>query len=141
MARAAAVAGVQPAVLEPIQVVRYLPGQSFDVHVDAWPQSQAYAMGGNRNLTLFVYLSETPEEETGGSTVFPDLGLRLRPRLGSAVLWANLAASGEFDPRMKHIGEAPTLSTKFGLNVWLWDREIPQDGSRPQPLQQPKSEL
>ena len=134
MRRAAALAGVPLDTLEPLQIVRYLPGEFYAVHHDAWPPRHTEVMGGNRNTTLFIYLTELPAEEQGGSTIFPDLGVKVRPAgLGGGAMWLNLLGDqpgAEYDLRMKHIGEPPSTVTKFGLNVWMWDRKKPGEPMR-----------
>ena len=41
---------------------------------------------GNREATVLFYLSNV----LGGFTAFPDMGVAVKPRAGSAVFWYNL---------------------------------------------------
>ena len=43
---------------------------------------------GNRLATVLIYMEAV--ESGGGATVFPELGLAIKPRGGSAVFWYNL---------------------------------------------------
>ena len=54
---------------EPLQVVRYFPGQQFVPHMD-WIESYKEESWGGRVITVLIYL-QAPKE--GGSTTFPKL--------------------------------------------------------------------
>jgi prolyl 4-hydroxylase len=114
-------------LVEPLQLVRYLPGQFFGVHHDmgdldddgavALPPKTPYSK--RRLVTIFCYQNEV-EQGGGGSTYFPACGdLRVSPTPGRAVLFANVLANGEPDPRTIHAGEAVKKGTKYGLNMWI----------------------
>jgi 2OG-Fe(II) oxygenase superfamily len=120
--------------IEPLQLVRYLPGQFFGVHHDMGdydeetgavhlPPKSLYCK--RRVVTLFCYLNAV---EAGGATYFPSAttgkndsngGLRVEPVPGRAVLFSNILATGQPDPRTIHAGEPVTAGTKYGLNVWI----------------------
>jgi hypothetical protein len=71
-------------------------------------------------VTLFVYLNTLPEGV--GHTDFPQIGLSVRPRSGTALLFCNVAADGEPDPRVCHRAcPVPPGHHKFGCNVWIAD--------------------
>ena len=113
--------------LEPLQVVRYQPNQFYRPHFDYFEKGkrgtkEALARGGQRTVTMFVYLNSLPAEETGGATIFPELNLRVKPKAGTAVYFLNVTPDGQEDPRLLHGGEAPKMSTKYGLNIWFRQR-------------------
>ena len=117
--------------IEPLQIVRYKPGQFFDMHHDmadinangdvVLPPKRYEAK--RRLVTLFVYLN-TLSDEQGGCTYFPNCNnLRIRPQRGRLVIWSNVTANGQPDARTIHAGEpviqSPTGFAKYGLNIWI----------------------
>ena len=109
-------------IAEELQVVRYLPGQEFKPHLDAFDESadgkRAWEMygGGQRDATILIYL-DGPEE--GGETVFPELGLRVPPTPRAALLWRNVRSDGAVDPRLLHGGEPVRRGVKYAVNLWF----------------------
>ena len=119
-ARATSLLLSDPAVtaIEPSgYVIRYRPaengrrlrGESFGLHHDAGPTTR------NFYSTLLVYLNTLTE---GGETIFPDLGLEMRPTAGYAIWFRNLYDDGSRDGRMKHEAAAPVGATKYACQ-WI----------------------
>mgnify|MGYP002851813226 CR=1 FL=1 len=112
--------------IEPLQLVRYLPGQQFEPHNDWFDRCDVreFLRGGERRLTVLIYLNDLDDLDepatAGGATSFPELGVRVRPQHTSAIYFENYV-EGELrgDGRCLHQGEAPTASTKFAVNVWI----------------------
>jgi prolyl 4-hydroxylase len=121
--RAAALVGMPASWLECLQVVRYEHGQFYKPHYDYLPDNPDVTANGQRQATLFAYLNDLPEEETGGGTHFPALGKTVRPKLGAAALWMNVR-DGKVDPRTLHGGEPVNMrgTVKYGMNFWFRDR-------------------
>ncbi|KAL3920897.1 MAG: hypothetical protein SGILL_003030 [Bacillariaceae sp.] len=102
--------------IEPLQLVRYEPGQFFGIHHDLGdlrdddtvelPKRDLAVK--RRLVTIFCYLN-TLEDGQGGATYFPKCGeLRVKPIRGRAVLWSNVTEDGQPDDRTIHAGEAVT---------------------------------
>ena len=90
------VTGLPAHGLEPLQVLRYDTGETFDWHVDYLTPGQPglaedMARKGQRIATLLVYLNEDYE---GGETAFESTGLRHRGARGDALMWANTLPDG-----------------------------------------------
>jgi prolyl 4-hydroxylase len=127
--------------LEPLQLVKYGPGQHFHFHTD-WFTSSAHTTpdhGGNRLSSFFAYV-RVDNRTTGGGTNFPMLnaptderwcergyvdcdeewekGLTFRPVEGNAVFWRNLLENGRGDERTLHAGLPVTSGGKIGMNIW-----------------------
>jgi len=127
--RALAITGYHLKNLEPLQVVRYSPEQFYKPHYDYFPTGrtgtpEALRRGGQRTITLFVYLNDLPSDENGGQTIFPKMSVSVKPSVGTALVFCNLLPDGSEDPRMLHGGQPPTKSTKYGLNIWFRQKEF-----------------
>lgn len=119
--RIARLAGLPVAGMEPVQILRYRPGQAFDWHVDYLnPTSpghrQRLAAQGQRAATCLIWLNDDYE---GGETAFQETGARYRGRAGDAILWANVTPAGQPDPTTRHAGLAPTSGEKWVLSQWI----------------------
>jgi prolyl 4-hydroxylase len=107
---------------EGMQVLRYRPGTQYEPHYDYFdPACEGapvlLARGGQRVASFLMYLREP---EGGGATVFPDLGLRIVPRRGSALFFS-------YDrphPSTKTLhGGAPVIKgEKWIATKWLRER-------------------
>jgi prolyl 4-hydroxylase len=78
------------ACLEQMQVLRYGKEQEYEPHHDYFeppegPWAPVFRHGGQRVASLVIYLN-TPA--LGGSTVFPEIPLEVRPVAGNAVFFA-----------------------------------------------------
>lgn len=113
---ASTILGIPIHFIEQLQLVRYHPGQEYKPHLDYF---EGEAM--NRTFTIFVYLNDMHPDETGGQTVFPQLGIKIRPQKGAGVIWTNCMLDKDqmfCDPKLKHGGAPPIQSVKYGLNIW-----------------------
>ncbi len=114
--------------IEPLQLVRYLPGQFFGAHHDMADYDEStgevalpakHVMAKRRLVTIFCYLNDL-EPDQGGCTVFPlcvpsnhnGEPLRVRPKRGRAVVFGNVTRAGLPDPRTIHAGETVIDNTK-----------------------------
>jgi prolyl 4-hydroxylase len=102
-------AGIGIEYLEQLALVRYEPGQFFTFHHD----------GDHRTKTVFIYLNDLPDQDSGGETVFPELGVQFVPRRGCAVMWNNILPDGSEDSRLVHAGTAPLKGIKYGVNCFF----------------------
>lgn len=90
---------------ETFRIKRYRPGtgEEFRVHHDA----KGYYC--NRYLVLLWYLNDVAE---GGETVFPDLGVSIKPKAGRLLM---------FPPNwcFQHAGLPPISNDKYILSTYL----------------------
>ena len=96
---------------EALTVLHYAPGQQFRPHVDA--------IAGARNQrvrTVLVYLNDGFE---GGGTRFTASGLRIKPRIGDAIIFDNVRPDGTIDPRAQHAGEPVVKGVKWLATRWI----------------------
>lgn len=118
--RVAALTGSPVAHHEAAQVARYMPGQQYTAHQDAFDATTAggracMAKGGQRVATVLMYLNDVA---AGGATAFPKLGMRFQPRRGHAIVFFPATTAGELDERALHAAE-PAKDVKWVSQVWV----------------------
>jgi prolyl 4-hydroxylase len=125
LARVGDVLGTFPSQCEPPQLVRYTPGQEYDVHHDAATavplesgDFDLHVELPRRKFSCLVYLTDHDEHE-GGATWFPKLGVAVRPRAGAALFWRNFDNDGEPDPDVLHAGQPLKSGLKLAINIWV----------------------
>jgi prolyl 4-hydroxylase len=121
---------------EPLQVQHYVPGQEYAPHFDYFdtttdqdadpaagsspgPVSTTVSRFGQRVATMICYLSAV---DAGGATVFPAVGLEVRPRPGRAVYFTYLDADGAVDPMSLHAGAPVDEGEKWIVTQWCRER-------------------
>jgi prolyl 4-hydroxylase len=109
--RIAALTGTRPEQGEPLQVLRYGPGQQYRLHSDALP-----GVTNQRSVTAIAYLNSG---YAGGETDFPEIGVRYRPQGGDILVFHNVLADGRMDPRARHAGLPVTSGVKWIATRWI----------------------
>jgi prolyl 4-hydroxylase len=123
--RIAKVTEMQIDALEIPYVLHYLVGQEFQPHFDIVINTEApdykekLAEGGQRVLTVLVYLNDDYE---GGETEFPVLSACWKGRRGDALLFWNVAPDGALDERTLHAGLPVTRGEKWMLSQFILGR-------------------
>ena len=103
---------------EPLQVLRYLPGQEYRPHFD-------FLQGTDnpRPWTALIYLNEDYE---GGATRFVRTGQELRGGIGDVLVFGNSDGRGLREPLAQHAGMPVTAGTKYLATRWIREhRHIP----------------
>ena len=117
----AALSGMPKHHQEPLQVVRYFPGQQFVPHMD-WIDEYTQEEYGGRVITVLIYLQACKE---GGSTSFPTLGKTVPPVRGTALFWYNCHPTDDVrnnvtvDERLLHAGEPVLAGEKIVAVTWV----------------------
>mmetsp|Transcript_15135 Transcript_15135/g.23738 ORF Transcript_15135/g.23738 Transcript_15135/m.23738 type:complete len:318 (-) Transcript_15135:155-1108(-) len=134
--RACELVGLPVENVEPIQVVRYNPGDYYKLHHDAGCLQKDGSVvkhsydSATRLVTFFVYLNTDLKGE--GYTAFPRIRLRVQPKRGYAVLFCNIVQDGKLDERVVHTGQAPVGGfKKYGLNIWVTSRDFHEQALYP----------
>eukprot|EP01013_Petalomonas_cantuscygni_P001395 TRINITY_DN11396_c0_g1_i1.p1 TRINITY_DN11396_c0_g1~~TRINITY_DN11396_c0_g1_i1.p1 ORF type:complete len:411 (+),score=58.42 TRINITY_DN11396_c0_g1_i1:41-1273(+) len=149
--RACGIVGFPSTHSEPLQILRYRPGQRYDAHFDSYddltPEGAAFKQQGyQRVATVFVFLSDTPpcdckplpgtldsrgvpragmfEQPLCAATHFPSMKTSFAGRCGDAVMWANTDANRDTLPLALHQGTRLCSGEKWGLNIWIHAREM-----------------
>src|SRR5690349_11300517 len=96
---------------EPLQVLRYVPGQEYRPHFD-----YLEGVDNRRPWTALIYLNEDYE---GGATRFVKTGLEVRGNTGDVLVFGNAGADGKREPLSEHAGLPVTTGTKYLATRWI----------------------
>lgn len=122
--RIARASGTTPPQGEPLQVLRYRPGQEYKLHSDALPGAD-----NQRIATFLVYLNAGFE---GGETDFPQARLTVTARTGDGLLFFNALSDGRPDPAAWHAGRPVRSGEKLLASRWIRARAIELEPRSPQ---------
>ena len=116
---------------EPLLVQRYKPQGKYLPHFDFFDLTQGLhqktvAGAGQRLATLIVYLREP---EAGGATYLANLGMRIKPRKGSALFFSYPDPSQQSGTL--HAGDPVLAGEKWILTKWLRERSWVSNASQP----------
>ena len=102
---------------EAFQVLRYEVGQQYVVHHD-FSHHQLGLACGPRIMTVLLYLSHVEE---GGETVFPELGITIKPKKGRAVFFPDVQVDdlNVADMRIVHRAKPVLKGQKYAVNTWV----------------------
>ncbi|MFC7421960.1 2OG-Fe(II) oxygenase [Iodobacter arcticus] len=106
---------------EGLQILNYKIGGEYKPHFDYFPVadqgSQVHLKnGGQRVSTLVMYLNNVDE---GGETIFPELGLAVAPKKGSAVYFEYCNSQSQTDPLTLHGGNPVLKGEKWIATKWM----------------------
>jgi len=108
------------------RLLRYQPGQKFDLHADDYDRIEPLHRG-RRMLTCLLYV-HTEADETGGGTIFPMLDegeYRSPPTSGSLLIFRNFDPENgyHFDSRTQHRAETTFKGCKYAINLYFVEKE------------------
>lgn len=95
---------------EPLQILRYRPGQQYHPHFDWLGDTN------RRVLTALIYLNDDYE---GGETRFVKTGLTVKGRTGDVLVFRNIGRDGGLDPLSEHAGLPVTSGVKYLASRWI----------------------
>jgi prolyl 4-hydroxylase len=118
--------GIDPKFGETLEGQRYAVGQEFKPHCDYFHTSESYwpeqdRIGGQRTWSVVLCLKAP---EVGGGTMFPEAGVRMKPRKGNLLAWCNLDAGGDVNPMSLHCGEPVEEGVKYIATKWFRERKV-----------------
>jgi prolyl 4-hydroxylase len=114
--RLAAASGTRFEQGEPLQILRYLPGQQYRAHLDHIPGKD-----NQRILTALVYLNDRFE---GGETRFVRADLQVKGGKGDGIVFRNTLPEGRADPASEHAGLPVTRGVKYLASRWICERPL-----------------
>ena len=103
---------------EPLHFIEYTPGQKYGRHHDNIPEEME-SMQGPRLFTLLFYLNDI-EQGLGGETCFSDLDFCVQPKLGRAVIWANVLNDQPWAVENRTWHEASEISYGYKNAATAW---------------------
>ena len=98
---------------EPLQILRYRPGQQYYPHVD-WLDEE-----NRRVTTALIYLND---DYAGGETAFVKTGLTVKGRKGDVLVFHSFGRDNQFDTMSEHAGLAVRTGTKYLASRWIRER-------------------
>ena len=104
--RIAAFSGYDLSMLEPLQVVRYHPGEKYESHHDSFDLCD-FAQRPRRHLTFLIYLNDLPGGGAG-HTAFPRLNLQLEPKARAALVFNDVLDNGQDSMVKVSPGQCPS---------------------------------
>ena len=111
------------------QLLTYDAGSSYQLHTDCMEGQDLYeARSPVRMASVLVYLSD---DFDGGATEFPRLQLRVKPPVGSAVVFYSYDTTPKCDIRSEHRAARVERGTKHVLQRWYSYRCDPLFDLRP----------
>lgn len=111
-----------------IQVMRYRKGGEYRSHHDYFDPkvpsfSEQFLDGGQRIATILLYLNDV---KSGGATEFTDLGVKVYPKKGSALLFMNVDQSNRVDSSTLHAGLPVETGEKWIATLWIREKAFRQ---------------
>jgi len=110
--------GTRPEWGEPLNILRYGPGQQYRPHFDAGGGERPEDF---RHWTALIWLNE---DYAGGETHFPELKLKVRGGVGDLLMFRNVDLEGRADPRLLHAGLPVTDGIKWMASRWIRSRDF-----------------
>ena len=104
--------GTEPGWGEPLNILKYAPGQQYRPHHDGTGSDNVSV----RELTALIWLNDAFE---GGETDFPKIKVRVRGGVGDMLVFRNVRDDGSFDERMIHAGLPVTEGVKWMASRWI----------------------
>jgi prolyl 4-hydroxylase len=104
--------GTEPGWGEPLNILKYSPGQQYKPHHDGTGSDNVSV----RVLTALIWLNDQFE---GGETNFPKINVTVRGAVGDMLVFRNIRDNGEFDERMIHAGLPVTEGVKWMASRWI----------------------
>lgn len=111
--------------IEPLQLIRYTPGQFYRQHHDHG--SYYGVQTEQRPITFLLFLSSMPSSDGGGHTRFGELDIAVLPRAGDGIIWSNEDNEGNILTEAVHEAVPPKDGgnfIKFAMNVWIAEEPI-----------------
>jgi prolyl 4-hydroxylase len=106
---------------EGLQILRYGIGAQYKPHFDYFPPNHVgskthISVKGQRVSTMVIYLNDVP---AGGETIFPNVGISVKAKRGSAVYFKYCNSLGQLDHFTLHGGAPVVEGEKWAMTKWM----------------------
>ncbi|XP_065202588.1 prolyl 4-hydroxylase subunit alpha-2-like isoform X2 [Planococcus citri] len=99
------------------QVLNYAPGGFYILHSDYLHENSSDVIEqGNRMSTMLFYFNDVP---LGGETVFPRIGVSVKPTKGLGLVWSNVHPNGSENELLEHTACPVIKGEKWGFTQWM----------------------
>jgi prolyl 4-hydroxylase len=111
---------------EGLQVLNYQPGAQSSPHFDFLTPGNAentasIARSGQRVSTMVIYLNDVPD---GGGTSFPEAGITVMPKKGSALYFEYCNSLNQLDGKSLHAGMPVIDGEKWVATKWMRQKKF-----------------
>jgi len=100
-------------------MVKYGQSASYAPHYDYLDVSPKNMLFGNRLATAFFVVKPA---RRGGATLFPNLGLAIKPSAGDLLLWMNVDSNDRREDDSYHAGCPIERGEKVAVTLWVRSR-------------------
>jgi hypothetical protein len=104
------------------QITSYDHGEQYESHLDCVVEEEdAETAAGSkfkRMVTALVFLTDVEE---GGETEFTNMGFKVKPQRGKAVIWRNLDEDGNCNPLTLHSANPVIKGRKVIMQRWYYE--------------------
>ena len=104
-------------------IIRYLPGEEYKPHFDAWDVTTQKGknhtkQGGQRIWSCILYLNNVEE---GGTTSFTDIAETIHPKQGRLLFFSNIHFNNPLRPDdlTRHSGDPVIKGEKWICTLWF----------------------
>lgn len=102
---------------EGLQILRYGVGEEYKPHHDYFDKSHDGTQNSNENNRICTFLMYLNTPEAGGGTVFPDAGIEIGAKKGSALMFCYDTPTP--DTKTLHGGAPVIKGEKWAATKWL----------------------
>lgn len=102
-----------------IQVIHYYPGEEYKTHMDPSPSRNKNEGIRHRRFTCLCYLNDVAY---GGETEFPNLNIKVSPKMGRMVYFDNYHKNGDINYKSSHRSVPVENGEKWAFNLWYHEK-------------------
>jgi prolyl 4-hydroxylase len=102
-----------------IQVIHYYPGEEYKTHMDPSPSRNKNEGIRHRRFTCLCYLNDVAY---GGETEFPNLNIKVSPKMGRMVYFDNYHKNGDVNYKSSHRSVPVENGEKWAFNLWYHEK-------------------